>query len=85
MTYDQIKDKVKEFMDWVQANKITAIIAVVDLPLEDRPEDFKTEVHHAAIGDISDLCVLQILSNKFIGQRVHEVLDKEQAEQAERN
>ena len=85
MTYDQIRDKVREFMDWVQEHKLTAVIAVVDLPLEDRPEDFKTEVHNAAVGDISDLCVLQTLSNKFLGQRVQEIFDKEQAERTERN
>lgn len=85
MTFDEIKAKVKEFMDWVQENKLTAIIAVVDLPLEDRPENYNTEVHNVAVGDLNDLVVLQGLSNRFLENRVMEALKQEQAERTERN
>lgn len=85
MTFDEIKAKVKEFMDWVQENKLTAIIAVVDLPYENRPEDYQTKVQNAAIGDINDLVILQTLSNRFLKNRVMEILKQEQAERTERN
>lgn len=85
MTFDEIKAKVREFMDWVQENKLTAIVAVVDLPLETRPTDYQTDVHNAAIGDLNDLVILQTLSNKFLQNRVMEVLKQEQAERTERN
>lgn len=85
MTFDEIKAKVKEFMDWVQENKLTAIVAVVDLPLENRPENYNTEVHNVAIGDINDLVILHTLSNRFLENRVMEILKQEQAERTERN
>lgn len=84
MTFEEIKIKVKEFMDWVQEHNLTAIVGVVDLS-EITDEARQVQTHSAACGTLQDVVILSKSVYITNSNRLINATLAEEREQTERN